>query len=119
MTGVQTCALPISYINFQDKPIFVIDCACFPGSSGSPVYLFNNGGYVDKNGNTNLGTNRVKLLGVLYAGPQFNATGELEVVPIPTALSQKTHTHIPMNLGYCVKAEELNWFEKALTAPSY
>jgi hypothetical protein len=28
--------------DYNGKPEFVIDCACFPGSSGSPVYLHDN-----------------------------------------------------------------------------
>ena len=37
--------------NYNDLPIFVIDCACFPGSSGSPVLIFDQGGYMDAQGN--------------------------------------------------------------------
>lgn len=37
--------------NYNDLPIFVIDCACFPGSSGSPVFIFDQGGYMDAQGN--------------------------------------------------------------------
>jgi len=46
----------------------VIDAACFPGSSGSPVILHNVGTYSDKKGNTNIGT-RTMLLGILFSGP--------------------------------------------------
>jgi hypothetical protein len=100
---------------FNGRPEFVVDCACFPGSSGSPVLLFNAGGYVDKNGNTMMGGGRIKLLGILWGGPQYNAVGELHVVPIPTSnpgSKEVALSSIPMNLGYCVRAEELRWFEK-------
>lgn len=49
-----TMATNIS-LNHNDKREFVIDAACFPGSSGSPVVLFNKGGYADKKGNLNWG----------------------------------------------------------------
>lgn len=55
-------------VDYNGKPEFMIDAACFPGSSGSPVLLFNLGDYTTKTG-TKLGTNRIKLLGTLYAGP--------------------------------------------------
>jgi Trypsin-like peptidase domain len=100
---------------FNDRPEFVIDCACFPGSSGSPILLFNASGYVDKQGNTMMGGSRVKLLGVLWGGPQYNAVGALHVVPIPTSNAESKKvalSQIPMNLGYCVRAEELRWFEE-------
>ena len=34
---------------------FLIDAACFPGSSGSPVIMYNTVGYTDKAGNLTLG----------------------------------------------------------------
>ena len=99
------------YVNFEGRPQFVIDCACFPGSSGSPVLLLNSGGYVDKQGNTNLGPTRFKLLGILWGGPQFMATGEIKTVPVPTSTQQVSLSRIPINLGYCIKASQLRWFE--------
>ena len=30
---------------YQGKTEFLIDAACFPGSSGSPVFVYNNGSY--------------------------------------------------------------------------
>ena len=38
-------------LDYNGKKEFVIDAACFPGSSGSPVMLCNVGGYRDKQGN--------------------------------------------------------------------
>lgn len=101
-------------VAFNGRQEFVIDCACFPGSSGSPVLLFNSSGYVNKaTGETMLG-GRVKLLGVLWGGPQFNAVGDLLVVPVPTTQASKdvALSRIPMNLGYCVRATQLRWFEE-------
>ncbi|MDX7424254.1 trypsin-like peptidase domain-containing protein [Providencia sp. CIM-Carb-044] len=37
-------------IKYNGRPEFVIDAACFNGSSGSPVFLANIGNYIDKNG---------------------------------------------------------------------
>jgi len=86
----------------------VIDAACFPGSSGSPVLLFDKGGYTDKKGNLNWGASRLMLLGVLYAGPQLTVTGDIKIVTIPT-LQQKALavSHIPNNLGYIIKSQTL------------
>ncbi|NWG54597.1 MAG: trypsin-like peptidase domain-containing protein [Hydrogenophilaceae bacterium] len=97
-------------VDFDGKPEFMIDCGCFPGSSGSPVLLYNVGGYHEGN-NFNIGT-RVKLLGVLWGGPQFTAQGEIRAVPVPTATQPIALSRIPINLGYCVKATELTWFEE-------
>lgn len=99
------------YLDFEGRPDFMIDCACFPGSSGSPVILFNYGAYPTKNGNFVIG-GRVKLLGILWGGPQYLAPGVVEAVPIPTAVQQVAVSRIPNNLGYCVKAEQLLAFEE-------
>lgn len=102
------------YIDYHGRKEFVVDIACFPGSSGSPVLLCNLGGYTDRHGNTHLGTTRIHLLGVLYAGPQFNAEGEIKVVPIPTGMKPVPVTLMPTNLGYVIKAEKLKEFEPIL-----
>lgn len=49
--------------DYNGKREFLIDAACFPGSSGSPVFLFNTGSYTDKRGNVMLGSGRLFLLG--------------------------------------------------------
>jgi len=101
-----------TYIDFNGKSEFVIDCACFPGSSGSPVLLYNFGGYTDRDGNTFQGPSRIMLIGILYAGPQHTAQGEIHVMPIPTSVQPVAISRIPTNLGYCVKAVQLLHFEK-------
>ena len=95
-------------LDHNGKREFVIDAACFPGSSGSPVILFNKGGYTDKQGNLNWGNGRLMLLGVLYAGPQLTVTGEIKVVTIPN-IQQKAMSvsHIPNNLGYIIKSDTI------------
>ncbi|MBI3416888.1 MAG: trypsin-like peptidase domain-containing protein [Verrucomicrobia bacterium] len=92
---------------------FMIDAACFPGSSGSPVLLYNSGNYSDRMGNTIIGT-RIKLLGVLYAGPQHTATGEITIANVPTASKPVAISRIPNNLGIIIKAERLMEFDPIL-----
>lgn len=71
---------------FNGKAEFLIDAACFPGSSGSPVFLANIGSYINKNGSVCIGSS-IALLGTMYAGPQYLVTGEMEVSKIPTRTS--------------------------------
>lgn len=96
--------------NYRGRAEFMIDAACFPGSSGSPVCLVNEGSYATKEGNVVIGS-RFALLGVLYAGPQHTATGEIIVQDIPTEARPIPISRIPSNLGYCIKAEKLRDFE--------
>lgn len=61
---------------------------------------------------------RVKLLGILYAGPIYNAQGEVKVVPIPQATKVVAITGMPNNLGYVIKSSELKSIEEKLRAPA-
>lgn len=98
-------------LNWNGKPEFLIDAACFPGSSGSPVFLFNQGGYSTKSGGMVIGPSRVKLLGVLYAGPQHTVSGEIRVVQVSTQNIPVPVSTIPNNLGNVIKASQLEALE--------
>ncbi|UPR24563.1 trypsin-like peptidase domain-containing protein [Vibrio cyclitrophicus] len=98
---------------YNGKPEFMIDAACFPGSSGSPVFLANIGSFVDSSGALCAGT-RIALLGTLYAGPQHTATGEVRVVNVPTANMPISISSIPNNLGLVIHASKLKDFEPIL-----
>ena len=104
-------------LNYKGRAEFVIDAACFPGSSGSPIYLINEGSYSTGAGLT-LGS-RFFLLGILYAGPQITATGEITVVDVPTEARPIAVSHHMMNLGYCIKANRLFEFEAEMLKRGY
>lgn len=101
-------------LDYNGKKEFMIDAACFPGSSGSPVFLYNPSNYIDKKGNINMGSLRIKLLGILYAGPQHTATGEIKVINVPTAQQPIAISRIPNNLGLIIKSFVLDDFETIL-----
>lgn len=93
--------------DYNGKKEFLIDAACFPGSSGSPVFIFNEGGYRDKNGNMYIGASRVLLLGVLYAGPQYTVEGEIKIIDVPVSQKPIVFSTVPNNLGLILKAERI------------
>ena len=103
--------------DYNGLPMFVIDCACFPGSSGSPVLIFDQGGYLDSKGTFNIGAGRVMLLGVLFAGPQHVAEGEIQTIDIPLARVPISLSRIPNNLGFVVKSRKISDFRKPLGIP--
>lgn len=93
--------------DYQGKKETLLDMACYPGSSGSPVFILNQGSYTVPTGIV-MGS-RIHLLGVLYGGHEFNAQGVLHFanlpnVPVPV-------TRIPINLGIMIKAERVLEFE--------
>jgi hypothetical protein len=92
---------------------FMIDVACFPGSSGSPVLLYNFGNFTDRMGGLKIGS-RIALLGILYAGPQHTATGEIVVKTIPTNAKPMAISRIPNNLGVVIKSMRLMDFESII-----
>lgn len=94
--------------DYQGKKETLLDMSCYPGSSGSPVFLLNEGPYFASNSIV-MGS-RIYLLGVLYSGPMYGAHGvltftNLPKVPVPI-------TQIPINLGVMIKAERILEFEK-------
>ncbi|MBO5068687.1 MAG: serine protease [Clostridia bacterium] len=101
-------------IDFNENGVGLIDMACFPGSSGSPIYILNEGSYRDKKGNTYFGNSRVILIGYLFAGPRYSANGELIVENIPTQHKITPQTKIMVNLGYYIKASEILSFKKQI-----
>lgn len=100
-------------VDYCGKHEFVVDMACFPGSSGSPIFLFNQGAYSTNTGDSaaplshKVGT-RLKLLGILYAGPVTNVKGEISLEPIPTTNIPTIQSSIMIHLGYVIKSKEIN-----------
>jgi hypothetical protein len=99
-------------VDYQGKSITIIDAACFPGSSGSPVLIADEGAFGTKTGVV-IGT-RVKLLGVLFQGPTFTAHGDIVIENIPTAQRASALTSLMIHLGFVIKAKELNAIGSAL-----
>ncbi|QKJ30140.1 trypsin-like peptidase domain-containing protein [Mucilaginibacter mali] len=94
--------------HFEGRKEFLIDVACYPGSSGSPIFLYNEIGYFDKE------TQKFKhegldlfLLGVLYAGPMYTITGNIKVITIPTNNKPLSISEIPMHLGYVINYKRI------------
>ncbi|MBD8608646.1 trypsin-like peptidase domain-containing protein [Aeromicrobium sp. CFBP 8757] len=95
-------ATPLSN-DYRGYPAFLIDASVFPGSSGSPVLLVDRGGHVDRQGNFNLGSNRIHLLGVLAAVHTRQVDGR--VVDLPT--KQVAVFDDPIDLGIVYKASAI------------
>jgi hypothetical protein len=94
-------------VDFNNEGIGVVDMACFPGSSGSPIFILNENGYSDKAGNTYMGTPRIVFLGILFSGPLINSKGEIVLEDIPTQQKVSICTPSMINLGYYIKASAI------------
>ena len=96
-------------INYNGNSEFLIDTSVFTGSSGSPVYLFNQGSYSTDRGIT-MGS-RMKLLGINYAVYTQTAQGNISIKKTPTSVKPVTETEIPINLGVIIKSIKILDFE--------
>lgn len=103
--------------NYMGKPEFLVDMACFPGSSGSPVFILNEGTYTDKRSGTFSIGSRIYLLGIQYAVPNLKDLGELISVP-SQQIKVKPLMQSFINLGIIVKSSELMIFESILNQGS-
>ncbi len=91
-------------LDYGGKPRVLIDAAVFPGSSGSPVFVWNPVGLASSRpGRPFLGTT-VYFLGVLASGFLQEQNGRIEMVPIPTAMTPIPITPQLINLGTVHKA---------------
>lgn len=99
-------ATPI-FERYNNQAKFLIDCACFPGSSGSPVFLFNDGMYATKQGST-LGATRVALAGVLHAGFLHLTKGRVAAVNVAALSKLEAEITVPNSIGICIKASEID-----------
>jgi len=103
----------VPYLNFNGKDIFLIDAAVYNGSSGSPVYLLEDGVSCDKNGNVKLGGTRFFFLGVVCQTFLHEVNGELKLIPVPISKTNVVPTtKIPNNLGVVIKSSKILDFDK-------
>jgi hypothetical protein len=100
-----------AYLEFEGKKQFLVDAPIYHGSSGSPVFLFNRGAWMDeRRGNIALSL-RLKFLGVVYGAEMQNTPGPITFAPIPTQMRPMATTEVPMNLGVCLFASRMLDFE--------
>ena len=85
-------------IDFDGRPEVVVDMACFPGSSGSPVVFYAP---------RDLGSSVHYFLGILYAGPEQEVTGEIAIHPAPVSVLPAVRSRVMIHLGYVIKGREI------------
>ena len=102
-------------IDFNGEKIGVVDMACFPGSSGSPILIVNEGSYIDKkSGDIEVGASRIIFLGILFGAPKYNSEGKIIIKDIPTRQEVVSITPQMINLGYYIKSEVILDFKEMI-----
>ena len=90
-------------IDYEGKPTFLIDASVFPGSSGSPVFIYNTGSWFER-GTTVVGGSRLLLLGVVARVLSREEDGSLKFDNIPTEVELVVTTKERLDLGIVYKA---------------
>ncbi|MNS30169.1 hypothetical protein D3C72_621930 [compost metagenome] len=95
--------------DYQGKKEILIDASCFPGSSGSPVFIFNEGVISNARGELYSGVRSILL------GTQFAVHLHFADVMMPNTTQRfDLISQIPNNLGLVIKSERLKDFEPLL-----
>lgn len=105
-------------LNYDGRDEFLIDAACFPGSSGSPVFTYKRGSFLTSTKKPFWGET-LNFIGILYGGPQYVSIGEVKILPIAEKKDTVTVFSIPNNLGYVIKSSTLKDFESMFKSSFY
>jgi len=89
-------------LDYEGSKVFLVDASVFPGSSGSPVLICNQGSYGTRQGIT-IGT-RVLFLGVIAQVVIRKERGEIQIVPAPSSLTPIVLTRQMIDLGIVYKS---------------
>lgn len=98
-------ATPIN-LDFWGEKQFLIDASVFPGSSGSPVFLYNPGAYWEKGKGTVVGR-RLFFLGIVASVFFRRDLNKIEMINIPTGEIPVAITTQMIDLGLVFKAETI------------
>lgn len=93
---VGTTATPVQ-LDWEGRPIFLIDASVFPGSSGSPVFYLEQSPTGRRNAEP-------KLLGIVSAVFFRSSAGDIELVPAPTTVVPIAHFQEMIDLGVVFKS---------------
>ena len=97
-----TTASPIE-VDFEGTPRFLIDASVFGGSSGSPVFILNQGSWARKDGALVAGS-RFHFVGVIAAVFFRTQMNQIVAVPIPTQVRPMAQQQEMIDLGIVFKA---------------
>ncbi|TYC57610.1 serine protease [Marinobacter sp. BW6] len=94
------------YVDFDGEKKFLIDASVFPGSSGSPVFIYYAGSHPDKRGGFYSG-NRMHFIGLIAKVFQRLEEGEVKAVDIPTEENQIAQVYQMIDLGITFRPETI------------
>ena len=91
-------------VDYDGMPVFLVDGSVFPGSSGSPVFVYDR---VWRQWGRPVSGERLVLLGVLAGACYRTADGELELREAPTRLRAVVRGREMIDLGVVYKGRTI------------
>lgn len=98
-----TTATPLQ-LDYQGKPKFLIDASIFPGSSGSPVFVYYKGGRPEKDGRLTFGGESLFFVGVVAEVCVMTDEGKIEYKEIPSGQTLSFKIPQMLDLGVVYKS---------------
>lgn len=100
-----------SHISFDFKglEVFLADIACYRGSSGSPLFIHNNGMLISRK-SWIFNEAPVLLVGIAFRIPTEISIGNIVPIDIPTTVEEEEQRAVienDLNLGYFIKSYKL------------
>lgn len=93
-------------VDFQGKPQFLVDASVFPGSSGSPVVLYNPGFHTDRKGSVVI-ADRFFLLGIVAAVHFREEDNVITLIPAPASQIPVARSREMIDLGVVFKTRTI------------
>ena len=102
-------------LSYQGRKEFLVDVPIFPGSSGSPIFIYSRGTFVDSNNEIVFG-NKLYLIGINYAGIFDNNIADInkniflnkkDFEALQIFNNVKISTRIFTNLGVAIRSDRL------------
>lgn len=109
-------ATPIS-LSYNDLPAFLIDASVFPGSSGSPVFVYQSGGY-NSGGQFMLGQTRLVFVGLVAAAHTHSTTGQIVTKSPAIEVAQFMDLGIVFNHTAVLETVKLLLASRGIQSPS-
>ena len=97
-----TTATPLS-VDYEARPVFLIDASVFPGSSGSPVFIYNKQFWISRDKELPR-SNSTFFLGVLSSVYDYEVNGSLSFEEVTAAVKPVVRTRQMIDLGIVHKA---------------
>jgi hypothetical protein len=101
-------------IPYKNDKTFMVDFTTWFGSSGSPVFVYDTAGFIDRTGNMHPLSQRVMLIGIVEGLVSMPVPGTITLNVVPNTIQGTQTVNIPANLGMCLSSSSILDFEPML-----